>query len=143
MSRLMGENVVEKTSLEANNSSSMCCSTFLVYFLELSLVVLLHMRPSQARRLDSITVLCHRLESSSRLPGPATWTPLDFYPQDPPVGILSRKKSSRKSPSPFSTGNKARFGHQSKTAVFDPFSTRFRRASVENGRFRLTNPTVV
>ena len=46
---------------------------------ELSLVVLLHMRPRQARRLDNRRVLCHRLESSSRLPAPATRTPLEIY----------------------------------------------------------------
>ena len=48
---------------------------------ELLLVVLLHMRPSQARRLDNIRVLCHRLESSSRLSAPATRTPLEIYQQ--------------------------------------------------------------
>ena len=46
-----------------------------------SLVILLHMRPSQARRLDNIRVMCHRLESPSRLPAPATRTPLEIYQQ--------------------------------------------------------------
>ena len=46
---------------------------------ELSLVFLIHMRPSQARRLDNIRFLCHRPESSSRLPAPATCTALEIY----------------------------------------------------------------
>ena len=54
---------------------------------ELSLVVLLHMRPSQTRRLDNIRVLCQRLESSSRLPAPATCTPLEIYQYTMSVGF--------------------------------------------------------
>ena len=60
-------------------------------FHELSLVVLLHIRPSQARRLDNIIrVLCHRLESSSRLPAPATRTPLEIYQHTLAMEIFGR-----------------------------------------------------
>ena len=48
----------------------------------MSPIASLHESPrAVTRRLDNIGVLCHRLESSSRLPAPATRTPLEIYQQ--------------------------------------------------------------
>ena len=48
----------------------------------ISMIASLHESPrAVTRRLDNIRVLCHRLESSSRLPAPATCTPLEIYQQ--------------------------------------------------------------
>ena len=65
---------------------------------ELSIVVLLHMRPSQARRLDNIRVLCHRLESLSRLPAPATCTHLEIYQHTSESRLISIGKRSQGQP---------------------------------------------